>query len=90
MPDEAPNPYEPPRSKPKEDQRPEVNPYWGRHTLLDRFSALGIRGKLAFWGCFLLLINLGTYLCGFYMVKLLVVGCSLLIASIFVTDEMDD
>jgi len=78
----------PPRRpyEPKEDN----SPYWGRTTLLTRFSNWGIRGKLLWVGCILTGVNCISYFFGFVWIKLIGVGVGALIADLLLPSSVDE
>ena len=85
------NPYEPPKTD-GQDKKPkkEINPYWGRPTLLDWYSSAGLRGRLGWMAGVFLVFNGVTYLCGFYFPKMLIVAIVVLVVCALAPASMDD
>jgi hypothetical protein len=85
------NPYEAPKTveadgEPKE----ETNPYWGRTSILDWYSCLGVRGKLRWIGGIFLAANAISYLFGFFLPKMLIAGIAAVVASLMLPSFIDD
>ena len=85
------NSYEAPKTveadgAPKE----EANPYWGRTSILDWYSSLGIRGKLRWMAGIFLAANAISYVFGFFWPKMLIGGIVALVVSFLLPSSIDD
>jgi hypothetical protein len=76
-------------SAPGKAPREEV-PLWARRGLLEWYMDLGLKGKLAWLGVFLLAVNGVAWLCGFIMPKMIIAGVIALVVSAVIPNCADD
>jgi hypothetical protein len=85
------NPYEAPKTVDADGEpTEEANPYWGRTSILDWYSCLGVRGKLRWIGGIFLAVNAISYLFGFLLPKLLIAGIAAILARLALPGFIDD
>jgi len=85
------NPHEPTESV-ETGSKPavEVNPYWGRTSVLDWYSSLGMRGRLRWIAGILLSANAIAYTFGFFWPRMLIGGVVALLVSFLLPGSIDD
>ena len=72
------------------DPNQDNNETWGRPTLLTRFSSLGLRGRLFWFGSVLTGANVVSLLFGFIWWKMLAVGLAVLLVAILLPKSLDN
>ena len=77
------DPFKKPTRRPYEPKDNDDG-YWTRPTLLDRFSNLGFKGNLIWFGGILVTANLISLIFGFYWPRMLILGGAALLVGLLV------
>ncbi|MCB1227717.1 MAG: hypothetical protein KDK99_18005 [Verrucomicrobiales bacterium] len=85
------NPYQPPKSDPAVSKTEDPDEgYWSKPSLLDQWSAIGIRGKMRWVGGMFLALNGIGLLFGVVWLKLLGIGAALFLLGFLLPSSIDD